>query len=83
MHLDISAETSLSRLTGRGERPGEKIVTKEFALWRYQEYQTHTIPTIATLGTSYPVVKIDAEPQMDMIWVTFSKSLQQLLFIES
>lgn len=80
IHLEVSAETSLSRLTGRGERPGEEKVTEEFALWRYQEYQTYTIPTIATLNKSYPVVKIDAEPNMTLVWSAFSNCLQNFLF---
>lgn len=78
--LFISQATCVDRLTGRAKRPGEKSVTEEFALWRFNEYQTHTIPTIARLGTNVSMINIDAEPPLDVVWATFHDRALQLAF---
>jgi len=80
INLFISKSTCVERLTGRGKRPGEKNVTEDFALWRFNEYQTHTIPTIAQLGTNSNMIDIDAEPSIDVVWAAFFNSAQQLFF---
>ena len=81
--LFISQLTCVDRLTGRKKRPGEKQVTDEFALWRFNEYQTHTIPTIARLGANSTAIDIDAEPPIDVVWANFHDSAQRLIFNHS
>lgn len=80
INLFISRSTCVDRLTGRGKRPGEKHVTEDFALWRFNEYQTHTIPTIAQLGTNVRTININAEPSLEVVWATFHDSAHQLAF---
>ncbi len=81
IHLQISLETCISRLTkSRGTRSGEKDVDEDFATWRFNEYQDHTIPTIALLGRNVPIISIDAEPPMDKVWEMFFREMQSLTF---
>ena len=80
INLFISQSTCVDRLTGRGKRPGEKSVTEEFATWRFNEYQAHTVPTIARLGANTSMINIDAEPPLDVVWATFHDSARQLAF---
>lgn len=81
--LFISESTCVDRLTGRGKRPGEKQVTDEFALWRFNEYQTHTVPTIARLSDSTTAININAEPPIDVVWANFHDSAQRLILNHS
>lgn len=77
--LFISEATCINRLTNRGCRPGEKQVDKDFALWRFDEYQTHTVPTIAQLRINTSTININAEPAVNVVWTTFHDNARQLI----
>jgi len=81
LHLKISIETSISRLTIRGVRKGERFIdiTPHVAEKRYREYLTHTIAAIKTLGKMVPVVNIDTESNQQVVWESFVKGVNELI----
>lgn len=80
IHLRISQTTCVSRLMHRGTRSGEKAVDKDFATWRFNEYQNNFLPAIALLGMNTTAVNIDAEPPIDVVWKTFYSRMYDFVF---
>jgi len=80
VHLEISQETSINRLAGRGVRRGERIgdITPGVAERRYDEHQTYTLEAIRELSEAAPVVKIDAELSEREVWTSFYNVVRDL-----
>jgi len=81
LHLKISIETSMSRLSARGIRRGERFIgiTPGVVEKRYWEYLTHTIAAIEALGEIAPVINIDTEPNQQVAWESFGKAVNELI----
>lgn len=80
LNLIISEETSMNRLAGRGARRGERItgITSEVVGKRYGEYLTYTAETIGLLKEGFPVINIDAEPNEQIVWSSFIRTIGEL-----
>ncbi len=78
--LSISEDTSISRLTKRGARAGERSVDESFASLRFNEYLDNTLPTIALLGINSELVEINAELSEEEVWDVFYQATSNLIF---
>ena len=82
VNLSISSETSLSRVTRRGVRMGERITgdfSGGFANDRYSQYTEHTLGVIKTLGEIAPVITIDAESNINTVWESYCNAINELV----
>jgi adenylate kinase family enzyme len=77
--LDVSKNTCLARIDGRGSRRGEKNITTAFIDKRFSEYLTHTSAAIAMLSRFAPVKPVDAELNVDSVWISFRQAFLELV----
>lgn len=80
INLFISKDTCVERLTKRGTRGGEKQVDPSFAIWRFNEYHTHTVPTIVKLRENSSTSNVNAEYSLPVVWENFHSVAYQLIF---
>ena len=79
VNLEVSKQVSLERVLGRGTRLGEVNVSLSLAEKRYQEHLDFTLQAIAALGKLTEVIKIDAEPAMEVVWGSFCQAVLTLI----
>ncbi len=80
INLNISLETSMARLSGRGVRRGERIsITMESVEKRFSEHLTYTTEATNALREFVPVIDVDAEPDMNTVWESYSEACRKLI----
>lgn len=81
INLNISLETSIERLSGRGVRSGERIKSgssAEFAEKRYADHLKYTNEAVQALGEVAPIINIDAESDLNTIWEAYNEAFKTL-----
>lgn len=81
LHLEISIDTSRSRLEGRGIRRGERFIsiTEDVVGKRFWEHTTYTREAVSALGEKAPVINVDANLGEDEVWNSFSEAVSELV----
>ncbi len=83
INLNISQETCISRLAIRGVRKGERTIYTgnlvEKAIRRYSEYVDYTMVAVEEFGKITSIVSIDAEPNVEVVWQSFSEAFTELV----
>ena len=81
LHLEISLETSRSRLEGRGIRRGERFleITEDVVEKRFWEHTIYTQEAVAALAELAPVVNVDANSREEEVWESFSEAIGELV----
>jgi|GEM_PF-1846553 len=80
--LQVSMDTSITRILKRGERAGEKIkahTLEEFAIQRYDLDQRTTNISIDALSRFAPVEIMDASGEINSVYSVFKRSINNLL----
>lgn len=82
--LEVSQETSFLRLAGRGLRGGEKVpaITPAHVEARYRTFKNMTEPTMAVLEGDMPVLRINAEPNKDVVRQRFEEAFDHVAGIK-
>lgn len=82
--LELSLETSLSRIVGRGVRNGERLYDRsleEHTRKRYQNHLNETMGTIEHMSTMMPLVRINAEGGPEEVWEQFHSGINHLIAV--
>lgn len=81
INLNISLETSIERLSGRGVRSGERIKggsSVEFVEKRYADHLKYTNEAVHALGEAATVININAELDLNTVWEAYNEAFRAL-----
>lgn len=80
--LEITLDTSLNRITNRGDRPGEKMRGRNFTELgqkRFNDHKRLTLTALRLLEVIAPVERIDANDNEDIVWSRFRAAIDRLI----
>lgn len=75
VNLEVSKRVSMTRVIGRGTRPGEVDVSQSLAEKRYQEHEEFTLKAVKALAKETKVININAEPSLEVVWGSFCQAV--------
>lgn len=73
--VHVDEETLLERISGRGERPGQKITDP---VERLADHRENIIPTLDALANDYPYYKLDGSLPLDENAVRIAEIYQEV-----
>ena len=79
--LEVSQETSVGRILGRGVRQGERVAAdslREFAAQRYRDDESRIGAAMARIEISAPIERVDANGDIEETWDRFAIALGRL-----
>lgn len=79
IYLELSRESSMTRILGRLPRVGEKVVTMDFVEWRLNEYEEKTAPIVKNLQQHGEAVSMNAEAPPDAVYSVFSNEVVRII----
>lgn len=81
VYLEVTMNTSVSRILSRGKRDGERIKGKDltdYARKRYKADETQTLHSVHRLGNIAPIERVDANASMEEVYERFYRAMGAL-----
>jgi adenylate kinase family enzyme len=77
--LNVSRQTSVTRISGRGIRKGERIIAEDYTNERFSDYLNVTAESINAFRQFSRVIDVNAEPQAEVVWEFYKEAFQELI----